>query len=338
MTLEFTRSGILPPDIEIGMRSIRARVSAAFDGIPGLTPAKLDTIARVVRVAFYVGALENHGLMRPSHAYRFGSTIHRHNSDQERLLYTRKQPRIVDSPWFGADREIVRKSIYTLVEEKACLIDESIPTNNSLPRYALSSEFAAIFTDTSILDWRRRVKEFRTSAGLKKLNRKRAQKKKITISLPDGTRRSMTPGPGSTLTKHVIEDFLEHHAEDAKILSIADTGDKLSRPDADTLRENTLQFSAKSVLPDVVFLDKGGARLNIVEAAATGGYFDKKRKRKVTRIANQAGFADENLRLISAFFSRDKTVAKNCFLELPAETYMWFADEPEMLLGLTTRP
>lgn len=333
MTLESTQSGILPPDIAIGMRSTRARVSAAFDGVPGLTPAKLDAIAKVIRVAFYVGAHENHGLMRPSHAYRFGGAIHRQNSDQERLLYARKQPRIVENPWFGTDRETVRKSIYTMVEEKAALIDESVPTNNSLPRYALSAEFIRIFDDISISDWRIRVKEFRATAGLRKLNRKRIPKKKIHISLPDGSERTMTPGPGSTLTKHVIEDFISHHATDPEIISIADTGDKLSKTEAEALKAHGLQFTAKTVLPDVVFLDREGSRLNVVEAAATGGYFDKKRKRQVTRIAGQAGFAESNLRLISAFFSRNNPVARKCFPEFPAETHMWFADEPEMLFG-----
>lgn len=243
--------------------------------------------------------------------------------------------------WYADNtRETLRDEIFPKWLDFGAVRDRAgIKTTSSLPRWALTSSFADLFDpaldaanlDAAIETWR----ENHMSPGDRlriRTNRDRErQSHAVTVSLPDGTVRSLEPGEASWILKGVIESWAPARLADPLVLSISEPGAKAYLAGKATLSAVGLAINVSTLLPDALVVDLGTkprVTFWIVEAVATDGPIDEDRRRAFLRWAEDQRIPLDSCRFLSAFGSRNSASARRRLKDLAVNTYAWYADEP----------
>jgi BsuBI/PstI restriction endonuclease domain/BsuBI/PstI restriction endonuclease HTH domain len=151
--------------------------------------------------------------------------------------------------------------------------------------------------------------------------------RQIPVTLPDGSAVTLTPGGQNLLIKQAIEEFCPRFTPGAHVLYVGDAGRKDPIFERDALEDLGVSLDKHGKLPDLIVYLPDQEWLVLIEAAASHGPVDGKRRGELERLF--AG-ASTGLVLVSSFLSRDEM--RKYLSEIAWETEVWCADNPSHLI------
>lgn len=149
----------------------------------------------------------------------------------------------------------------------------------------------------------------------------------IPVALPDGAAVTLTPGGQNPLIKQVIEGFCPRFTPGAQVLYVGDAGREDPIFEEGVLEELGLTLDKHGKLPDLIVHLPDREWLVLIEAAASHGPVDSKRRDELERLFARAS---AGLVFVSCFLSRDEM--RKYLGDVAWETEVWCADNPSHLI------
>lgn len=195
--------------------------------------------------------------------------------------------------------------------------------------YQVAESLLTLLRSFESATWTDSLTLFQIEAGdkLTALDARARTIRKIPVTLPDGSSKSLTAGGQNELIKSIVEEFCPRFAKGGEVLYLGDAGEKLD--DAEVSRFNSLgiRLDAHGKMPDVVVYLADKNWLILIEAVTSHGPVDKKRYNELNTLFSQ-GKAD--LVFVTAFPSR-RSMTKY-LNDISWETEVWVADSPDHLI------
>lgn len=333
---------------------VQARLQVIFpEGTPHRSYVTRDLAASTVFVALYISAIDGTGIwLAPKHVYRMSDEQADKTDAAARKAYAAQvmKPggRAPGTQWYAdTSREPIRDETLRegLVFLGAAIEKVGVPTTSSKPRYALQADFAALFdpalTGQALTDatttWQAKALTKGALARIAIVRRGAASGgEHVVVTYPNGQTLRMKPGPSSEITKAVIEVFARRFLRDPAVLFVSESGNKILAHHDDIARAIGLTIKANKNLPDTILVDLGPEHplLVFVEAVATDGPINARRKQALEEIANEAGFPAEHIAYVTAYLDRSGAPFKKTVDALAWGSYAWFVSEPESVIEL----
>lgn len=310
-----------------------------------------EIAAKTIYAMLYIGAIEDRAFMRPDQATRMTDAQAAKTDDASRAAWAQSSLRKAgDIPgrWYAVNtREPIRDETLRegLVRIGAALVRSGLATTSAAPRYSLKESFAALFDPDltgqalaeAIAVWQNenlskgalaRIRLAATGAT--------ASGSGVMVTLPNGETRRLAQGPSSTITKSVLESFCPRFLENAGVIFLSESGNKVVRRDEELARGIGLEIPADRYLPDILLVDLGPKTplLIFVEVVAGDGPINAHRKSAFLEITKSAGFADENIAFVTAYQDRGRPAFRKTVAELAWNSFAWFASEPDHIIVL----
>lgn len=353
----------MPLPIVPSLGTIAERLPLIFTaGLENLNYVTREMAAKTIYVMFYSGAIAGTDCwVRPSMVTDMtdDQAAMLDDADREEWVRVQLSSRRKERPagcWYAANsREPIRDETLGegLIPTRAVVERSGIATTSSHPRYALEAEFAALFDADLVGDALRQAITAWQATHISKAAMARmalvaqgaaAAADAVVVTMPDGSRRQMAPGPSSAISKAVIEEFTRRYLANPAVLWLSESGNKVVTRDEHLAKSLGLSIDAQAALPDIILVDlghdPGGADMLVIfcEVVATDGPINRLRKDSLLAIAKAAGFEECHLAYMTAFADRKHSAARKAVPELAWGTYAWFASEPDHITHLIGRP
>jgi hypothetical protein len=149
----------------------------------------------------------------------------------------------------------------------------------------------------------------------------------IPVHLPSGATITLSPGGQNPLIKHIVEQFCPRFTPGGTILYLGDSATKFKHLEAKELEGLGIVLDSAAKMPDVVVHDSKRNWLVLIEAVATGGVIDLKRRNELKSLfqASTAGLV-----FVTAF--ADRKVMQSVLTHISWETEVWVAADPDHLI------
>lgn len=330
---------------------IRERLQIIFpEGTPGRDKCVRDAAAATVFAALYVGAVQYSGRwLAPVHVVRMSDKRAAMSGDANRLAYGRRAE-LVGRRWYAENsREQVRDEVLRqgFIPNSAAVERAGLATTSSLPRYALESEFAALFNPTLndaalrkvAAAWRNKHLSAAAVARIRLVRRGAAATQEgVLVRFPSGETRRMATGASSEISRAVIEQFAPRFLIAPAVLWLSESGAKVVARDDRLATELKLKIDASRNLPDIILVDLGARPadflLVFVEVVASDGAMTAQRVKALLSIAMAAGYSDDQVAFVTAYLDRSRSEFRRTVPDLAWRSFAWFASEPEHVIFL----
>lgn len=340
----------------LSWQNIRQRLLVIFpEGMTYRTYLTRDQAARTVFVALYIGAIEGQNIwLAPKHVYRMSDKQALSSGDDARTTYAsyimKPGKFSPGEQWYrDTTREPIRDETLRegFVVVGAVIEKPDVPTTSNMGRYALQNAFAALFDpaldekslDGAISAWRAKSLNKGALARIAIIRKGAAAGDgQVTVTFPNGESRRMKPGPSSQITKAVIEVFAPRFLGKPAILFVSESGNKIVSRDDELAKSIGLWIKSDENLPDTILVDLAPEHplLVFVEAVATDGPINARRKAALEKLAGDAGFPIEHVAFVTAYRDRSGSPFKKTVDALAWGSYAWCASEPDGLIELST--
>src|SRR5213593_836193 len=151
--------------------------------------------------------------------------------------------------------------------------------------------------------------------------------RKRPVKLPSGETVTLSPGGQNPLIKQIIEEFCPRFAPGATVVYIGDAESKFLHLEAAYLEGLGVVIAPSAKMPDVVVHNTERNWLLLVEAVASAGAVDWKRRNELKDLFKSC---KAGLVFVTAFETRR---AMQSFLPLISwETEVWVAEAPDHLI------
>lgn len=229
-------------------------------------------------------------------------------------------------------RETIRdEAVKFFVEEGLLLRNPDAPgrpTNSRRTVYQIEPSALALFRKFGTLDWPPALKEYLTSRETLKheINRKRVLAR-VPVTLPNGSQVALSPGGQNPLIKDIIEHFCSIYAPGGVVLYIGDTENKFVHLETEGLAALGVTLNSAAKIPDVIVYDPKRNWLLLIEAVASVGPVDGKRRKELKDLFTgcKAGLV-----FVTAFENR--TTMQSCASQIAWESEVWIAEDPEHMI------
>ena len=333
---------------------IHERLQTIFpEGTANRNYVTREMAAKTIFVMLYVGAVDGEECwLRPDQVTRMSDAQAALADDQDRADWLEASMRPVadhiDSRWYAANtREPIRDETLRegLVRVGAVIEREGLATTSPLPRYALASDFVALFDPfltglelgTSIEGWQA-AKLSRGALARVAIMRRGAVARagRILVTFPNGETRNMEPGPSSVISKAVVEEFASRFLIQPGVIWLSESRNHVVARDDDLAQEIGLTIEPDRNLPDLILVDLGPVEplLVFVEVVATAGPVSEARQEALMVIATEAGFGEGQVAFLTAYADRDEAAFKASVSELAWRSFAWFMSEPDHIVLL----
>jgi BsuBI/PstI restriction endonuclease domain/BsuBI/PstI restriction endonuclease HTH domain len=342
------------PDL-LDRQSVHKRLHLIFPvGTPHRNYCTRELAASTVFAALYIGAVENSDVFfGPKHVYRMTDRQANRTDNISRARYASKILGAGFQPsghrWYSDNtREPIRDETLRegLVALGAVIEKADVPTTSSKPRYALASNFAALFDpklegkslDGAITSWQKNALNPGALARIVLVRQGAAiGGSHVLVTYPNGETRRMAVGPSALITKAVIEVFALRFLQKPAVLLLSESANKIIDRDDKLSRAIGLKIEADKNLPDAILVDLGPKHplLVFVEAVATDGPINNRRKSALEELAAKADFPLQHVAFVTAYLDRSGAPFKKTVDTLAWGSYAWFVSEPEGLIELS---
>jgi len=342
----------------LAWNGIHARLPLIFpEGSANRERSIWEISAKTIFVMLYAGAVEGADRwIRPDQVTRMSDEQAALTDDVARNAWIKLSmtPSKTDVPgrWYAVNtRESIRDDTirYALIQNGAVVERPGLSTTSPAGRYALQSDFAALFAPeldeatfhAKATAWR----ETNLNAGA--LARIAIVRKGAAgggeyelVTFPSGETRRMSTGPSADISKAVIEVFAKKFLQKPGVISLSESGNKVVARDDDLAKAIGLTIPADKSLPDIVLVDLGPAHplLIFVEVVHTDGPVNDARKAALLQIAEGAGFSSQHVAFMTAFLDRGGQPFRRTVSSLAWGSYAWFASEPDNLIVFSGKP
>lgn len=337
---------------------VQKRLLAIFsEGFEYRTYCTREIAASTVFAMLYVGASASSGkLVAPKQIYRMSDDQADLTSDAARLAYAEDSLRAGSTPlgqaWYADNsRESIRDETLRqgFIPVGAAIEDKNVPTTSGKPRYALADDFAALFVATlqngdlekAIEEWRAKRLSPAALARIKLVHAGtgKSSAAKVLVKFPNGETRHLSPGKSAIISKAVIEEFATRFLEDAAVVWLSESGNKVVARDDLLARSINLNIDAAKNLPDIILADLGDVNsehvlLVFVEVVATDGPISLARRADLLELSRAAQFDDNRVAFVTAYLDRNEAALRKTFATLAWNTFVWLASEPENIVAL----
>jgi hypothetical protein len=337
------------------LRIIKKRLPEIFpEGTENRAYVVRDISASAIFVMFYVGAVEGTDVwVRPDQVTKMSDGQALKTDDESRKKWTRDsltagKMKSIRGRWYASNtREPIRDETLRmgLVLTGAVLERHDLPTTSAKPRYALSSDFAALFDeDLSQHSFQVAAREWQedhlTATALARVRLRRrgtsaaTDLERVLVTLPNGETRQMAPGPSSVLTKEAIEVFAPRFLSEPAVVFLSESGNKVVAEDQKLARSLGLNIAPDRNLPDLILADIGPQEplLVFLEVVVTDGAITRPRKEALLKLATDAGFKEDRVAFVSVFEDRSRPAFRRLSTELAWGSVAWLSSEPECLI------
>lgn len=347
------RASIAPDEAERRLLVIFSR--AAFDSVLS-SPLAAQAVAALIHVDAVCNPSEpaaNVQWARPSTVVWVSSDALSHDSDADRVAWRTaaargsKHVEALHQQWGEAfqptykenSRETLRDETFRGWRENGALrMRPGLPTSSSQPRWALVADFADLFdpalTEPDFIaaadSWRQTHLDPGTRLKAAWAVQAENATHAVTVTLPNGTTRTLEPGVSSMILKGVVETWAVTRLGQPVVLTISEPGDKVHLGDERALQALGIKIDLANVLPDAVIADiaTDPVRFWIIEAVATDGPVSTARRTALLNWAAQQNIQADRCFFLTAFRSRNDNATRKRLKDLAANTWAWFADEP----------
>jgi BsuBI/PstI restriction endonuclease domain len=178
------------------------------------------------------------------------------------------------------------------------------------------------------LKWNAVLGEYTNKQGaiLHEIERRRTLAR-VPVRLPSGAVVTLSPGGQNPLIRSIVEEFCPRFIHDGIVVYIGDAEDKFLHLDADYLEGLGVMIPSPAKMPDLIVHDPRRNWLLLIEAVASAGPVDGKRRRELKHLFKGCA---AGLVFVTAFLSRD---AMRSFLnQISWESEVWVADDPDHLI------
>jgi hypothetical protein len=331
---------------------VQARLREIFpEGTPQRAHSVWEIAARTVFVMLYTNAIEGSDIwLRPDQVTRMTDDQAGKVSDAERLdwakLSVKPSKGEIPGRWYAVNtRESIRDDTIrtALVENGAVIERQGLATTSPAGKYALQGEFAALFDPNLLGDavfaaaatWR--GKHLTAGARMRIAVVRRgaaAGSDRLLVTFPSGETRRMAPGPSSSLSKAVIEEFTQRFLENPAVIFLSESRDKVVARDDELAQKIGLNILADKNLPDIILADLAPVHplLVFVEVVASDGPVSEQRKAALLQLTMAAGMPAEHIAFVTAYLDRSAAPFKKTVDVLAWGSFAWFASEPDCLV------
>ena len=342
-------SGDLPPLPELSV--IRERLPLIFpEGTDQRGYLTRDLAAKTIFVMFYVGAV--HGTenwLRPNQVTRMTDQQATLASAAERRAWTRasmgKDGGAIRNRWYASDtREPIRdETLRNSLQPVGAVVEkEGLAKTSSIPRWALSADFAELFTCSEaefpnlLGRWQERHLTRSARARIAVVQRGIAGggADRVLVTFPNGATRSLAPGTSSVIAKGVIEAFATTFLAEPGVLWVSETSRKDEAADMELARQVHLPINPNELLPDIILVDLGSeaVRFVFVEIVSSDGPMTEDRRARFVEILRSGGHDPRNAAFMTAFLDRASGIYRKLASQFAWDSFVWFASEPDKLI------
>lgn len=207
--------------------------------------------------------------------------------------------------------------------------DPHRPTNSSKTNYRLTAPALAACRAYGTKGFEKASAAFRNGAESvrREMNRTR-NLALIPVTTGQGEIK-LSPGGQSPIIKAVIEDFRARFAPGSDLLYVGDTASKFAVFDQSTFATLGLTFAPAEKMPDVILWCRRRGWLILIEAVASDGPVDGKRRMELKHLFQNF---PTGLVFVTAF--ADKSAMRRHITDVAWETEIWIADAPEHMIHL----
>ena len=229
-------------------------------------------------------------------------------------------------------RETIRDEAVKHFVEVGLLVrnpdDLDRPTNSGQTVYQVEPTALKLLRCYGMLAWPGCLSAYMNSRKqiLEELQRKR-QLSRVPVRLPSGKTVRISPGGQNPLIKKVIEELCPRFASGGKIVYIGDAEDKFRYLQTNYLQSLGVVVPAPSKMPDVVIHDAHRNWLLLIEAVASAGPVDAKRRKELKELFRgcRAGLV-----FVTAFTTRADM--RSFLTQISWETEVWIAEDPDHMI------
>jgi type II restriction enzyme len=150
---------------------------------------------------------------------------------------------------------------------------------------------------------------------------------RISVTLKNGQKISLSPGGQNVLIEKIINDFCELFTPGGKLIYVGDTGDKWGYFDRESLEALGITADAHGKMPDVVVHYVQKNWLVLVEATTSHGPVTPKRRNEL-----QAVFQNSTAGLVFVTAFNHRSDMAKYLNEIAWETEVWVADAPTHII------
>lgn len=342
----------LPP--YVSREIVAQRLPLIFpEGTPNRTYCVRELAASTVFVALYIGAIEGSGIyLGPVHVYRMTGEQAIRSDDGDRRDYVaalrHRKTSIPGARWYADNtREPIRDETLRdgLVAVGAVIRRDDLPTTSGAARYALRTDFAALFDpaliETALAAAIATFQETHLSrSALTRVTIMRAGaaagRSGIRVTFPNGDTRRLEPGPSSVITQAVVEVFSPRFLMSPAVLWVSESGNKIVLRDDAIANAIGLKIEPDKNLPDLILADLGprDPLILFVEVVATDGAITERRREAMLALTDAAGFDRAQVAFLTAYQDRQSAGFKKTVAQLAWGSFAWFVSEPAHLLAL----
>lgn len=341
----------LPP--YVARELVAERLPLIFpEGTPNRTYCVRELAASAVFAALYIGAVEGADrYLGPVHVYRMTVEQAAKPDAADREAYfklIRKKAPVSGARWYADNtREPIRDETLRdgLVVIGAVTRREDLATTSGAARYALKSDFAALFDPVlQGKDLEKAIGAFQakhlSKGALARVSIMLAgaagAAAGILVTFPNGETRQLAPGPSSIISQAVIEVFAKRFLEKPAVLWLSESGNKVVIRDDRIANAIGLKIEADKNLPDLILADLGPSEplLVFVEVVATDGAITPRRQEAICAITDAAGFDRSQVAFLTAYQDRASAGFKKTVTQLAWASFAWFVSEPEHIIIL----
>ncbi|MEW6306639.1 MAG: BsuBI/PstI family type II restriction endonuclease [Verrucomicrobiota bacterium] len=229
-------------------------------------------------------------------------------------------------------RETIRDEAVKYFVETGLLLrnpdNPSRPTNSGQTVYRVEPTALALVRVFGMKQWPKQLKEYLSDrAKIRETLESERHLARIPVKLPSGKTVTLSPGGQNPLIKQVIDDFCPRFAPGATVVYIGDAENKFLHLEATYLKDLGVVIASSGKMPDIVVHDRKRNWLLLVEAVASAGAVDWKRRNELKELFKgcKAGLV-----FVTAF---ETLRSMQTFLPLISwETEVWVAEAPDHLI------
>jgi len=146
----------------------------------------------------------------------------------------------------------------------------------------------------------------------------------------------MAAGRSSLIARAVVEQFAPRYLMRPGVLWLSESRTKVVLRDDALASRIGLHIDPQRNLPDLILVDVGPPEplLVFVEIVATDGPVTPARRQALSSIATTAGFRQEQIAFVTAYWDRSVTAVKRTIEALSWQSFAWFVSEPEKIIVL----
>lgn len=161
---------------------------------------------------------------------------------------------------------------------------------------------------------------------LKELKRSRAMVR-IPVTLPGGRTVELSPGGQNPLIRKIVDEFGPRFAPGGEVLYLGDAEDKLAHLEVERLGDLGIRLSSAAKIPDVMIYDSQRNWLLLIEAVASAGPVDAKRRKELKEL-----FAGCTAGLVFVTSFETRKTMQGFIAQIAWESEVWIAEDPEHLI------